>query len=189
MIAVAARLLLALITCGLLVGCDDTGFEGKRAASQAQPNPIGYDASQAGDGTSTDEAKKDDAAPATDDGGRAKSLAPAEAISAGSFSVWTVPKDPVPYQDYTVFIEIRLPKKTKSYDAGDLAGSVQGTDGYLYPFTQLKQDVDSKAVGYSLKEGRVELQISVPGAVQAVRDTIVIRSRMLDEKQTLKLTF
>jgi hypothetical protein len=190
------RICSVLAAAVALVGCDDTGFQGggKAGASQGPQNgpAVGYEATPSpsdDDAKNDDDRKDDDEKDDGDDGQAAASLAPAEAVSAGSFSVWTVPKDPVPYQDYTVFIEVRLPKKTKAYSAGDLSGNVQGTDGYLYPFTQLPQDVASKAIGFTFKGGRAEIAIPVPGAVQAVRDTIVIRSKMLDEKQTLKLTF
>ena len=62
------------------------------------------------------------------------SAAPASAVTRGSFTVWTVPKDPQPAQDYQVFIEVRLPQGTANYKQSDLRGKIVGTDGYEQSF-------------------------------------------------------
>ncbi len=58
------------------------------------------------------------------------SAAPPNATTRGSFTVWTVPRDPAPGQSYQVFIEVKLPPSVGDYQQSDLRGKVIGTDGY-----------------------------------------------------------
>ena len=104
-------------------------------------------------------------------------------IRKGSFAAWTVPEDPEPNQDYVIVIQVQLPQGVKSYSPADLAGEVHGTDRYF-------QSIPGKAKGpLPVKDGQTQLVIKVPGAAQLVKDTIVIRSRLLREKQTLEIEF
>lgn len=108
---------------------------------------------------------------------------PARAVTKGSFSAWTEPEDPQPFEPYVIIISVRLPEKIKKYRPRDLSGIVLGTDGYkqLIRFST-SQVVDPEA-------GVVQFQIQVPGARQLVRDTIRIESKLLKEKQVLQLEF
>jgi hypothetical protein len=109
--------------------------------------------------------------------------APKKAVTKGSFTVWTVPEDPEPGQDYVIVIEIKLPEKLRQYPLKDLSGTVVGTDGW-------KQAIPGKSQGYArIIDNRTQLRIKVPGAPRLVSDTIDIRSRLLKEQQTLTIVF
>ncbi len=130
----------------------------------------------------------------------------AKVVQKGSFSVWTVPEDPLPNQEYKIVIQVRLPKVVRRYRARDLTGQVEGTDGYRQkipwdPLWKGRSDValtvrDGRLVALR-KEGflpirnRVsQLIIRVPPAnKKLVRDTITIESRLLKEKQVLEIVF
>ncbi len=121
-------------------------------------------------------------------------------VTKGSFTVWTIPVDPVPGMNYAIAIQIRWPKRVRRVKVFDLSGRVIGTDGWnqLLP---LHANIPS----YALKKGQLvrldptsyipikertsRLIIWVPGAKQLVRDRISIRSNALKENQTLEITF
>ena len=108
---------------------------------------------------------------------------PSFAVTKGSFSAWTEPRDPDPGQHYVIIIQVRVPQAIREYRGSDLKGKVTGTDGYEQ-FIQFKT-TDK----FPVKDGAVEIRVPVPGAKKLVRDTIRIESRMLREKQTLKIVF
>ncbi|MEM1062625.1 MAG: hypothetical protein AAGJ97_09920, partial [Planctomycetota bacterium] len=54
-------------------------------------------------------------------------------VTKGSFTVWTVPSDPEPRQNYVIVIEIKVPKRVRQYRRSDLSGVVIGTDDYRQP--------------------------------------------------------
>ncbi len=104
-------------------------------------------------------------------------------VRKGSFAVWAVPEDPVPNQNYLIVIQVQLPQRVTTYSASDLSGEVQGTDRYY-------QSIPGKTKGkLPVQDGQAQLVIEVPGAARLVKDTVVIRSRLLREKQTLELEF
>jgi hypothetical protein len=109
--------------------------------------------------------------------------APPGSVTKGSFTVWTEPSDPAPFQNYTVVIEVKLPANTASYTASDLSGAVEGTDGYLQTIgngeTQPFEHLGSIA----------HLRLMVPGAAQLVRDNVKIYSTLLHEQQTIGIEF
>ena len=106
-----------------------------------------------------------------------------KAITKGSFTVWTVPQDPAPGQNYLIIIQVKLPKKITRYRRSDLKGTVVGTDGY-------KQYIPGVRRGYlPVKENKVQLAIFVPAAASLVRDKIEVRSKILKEKQSLEIEF
>lgn len=108
------------------------------------------------------------------------------AITKGSFTVWTVPKDPAPYQDYLIVIQVKLLHKMHTYPRNDLSGRVVGTDRY-----------EQELPGFGLPMGAflpvknqaTQLAVPVPGAERLVKDTITVRSNMLKEKQTIEIVF
>ncbi|MBI1349189.1 hypothetical protein GC163_23210 [bacterium] len=108
---------------------------------------------------------------------------PPSAITRGSFTVWTEPKDPKPRSKYEIVIQVKLPPSVKQYRLRDLTGMVVGTDGYRKQITF--KSTERKAV----KEGVVQIAITIPGAAQLVKDTIQIRSQVLDEEQTIEIIF
>ena len=111
---------------------------------------------------------------------------PGHAQTKGSFSAWTEPQDPKPLEDYTIVIQIRLPRTIKKYPASDLSGSVSGTDGYR----QTIPSPSERNQKYPVENGISEIRIHVPGGGQRVRDTIQIASKILrGEKQTFEIEF
>lgn len=108
---------------------------------------------------------------------------PSYAVSKGSFSAWTEPRDPEPGRQYTIVIQVRVPGNIKKYRASDLTGMVIGTDLY-------KQVIKFRSTEeFAIKDGAVQVRIPVPGAAKLVRDTIRIESRLLREKQTIQIEF
>lgn len=108
---------------------------------------------------------------------------PSYAVTKGSFSAWTDPRDPNPGKLYFIVIQVRLPVGVKKYRASDLTGMVVGTDLY-------KQVIKFRSTEeFPIKEGGVQVRIPVPGAAKLVRDTIRIESRLLREKQTIQIEF
>ena len=126
-----------------------------------------------------------------------------QVVKKGSFTVWTVPEDPDPGQPYDIHILIDLPERLKRYSHADLSGTVIGTDGYRQRLpwdffipdatTTIDADGNRTVVGRTgdlpLRSGQALLIVRIPRAAALVRDTIEIRSRLLREKQTLKIVF
>ncbi len=106
------------------------------------------------------------------------------AVTRGSFTAWTVPPDPAPFQNYAIFIRIDLPRNVQRLERNDLSGLVVGTDGY-------RQLLPGPGPRYLRTRNRSALlKVMVPAARQPkVRDTIQIRSRVLKEQQTLEIEF
>lgn len=107
---------------------------------------------------------------------------PKYAVTKGSFSVWTDPKDPVPGISYEVVIQFRLPANIKRYKGSDLSGMVVGTDDY-------KQRIQLGSRTFPVEDGSVQVRVRVPGANQLVRDTIRVESKLLREKQVIEIEF
>lgn len=135
---------------------------------------------------------------------------PGHAVTKGSFSAWTIPKDPEPGTDYRIIIQVRLADrllKNGKYRLSDISGLVRGTDTYQLPIKfNSRQTIAAKdgVVNLEIKPpnrpsapatavvqdgGVVELSIVIPGAAQLVRDTIRIESKLLKEKQVIELVF
>ncbi len=124
-------------------------------------------------------------------------------VSRGSFSAWTVPEDPEPRKDYMIVIRIKLPEKTKLYRISDLSGKVEGSDFYeqYLPFDPNRKDLGARSElgGQIVKlrtssrlrviKNHVQIMIPVKGGDTQIRDTIHIKSRMLDEDQKLEIEF
>ena len=108
--------------------------------------------------------------------------APSYAVTKGSFSVWTDPKDPNPGFSYEIVIQVRVPNDLKRYRGSDLSGLVIGTDEY-------RQPIKLGSRTYPVQDGRVQIRIRVPGADQLVRDTIRVESKILSEKQVIEIVF
>lgn len=107
---------------------------------------------------------------------------PKYAVTKGSFSVWTDPKDPVPGISYEIVIQFRLPANIKKYRGSDLSGIVIGTDKYRQPI-QLGNRT------FPVEDGSVQVRVRVPGADRLVRDTIRVESKLLREKQEIEIEF
>lgn len=108
---------------------------------------------------------------------------PKYAVTKGSFSVWTDPRDPVPGVDYHIVIQFRLPRNVETYRGSDLTGMVTGSDTY-------KQAIRfNRTENFPVHDGSVQVRIRVPGADKLVRDTIRVESKLLKEKQTIEIEF
>ena len=124
-------------------------------------------------------------------------------VSRGSFSAWTVPEDPEPRKDYMIVIRIKLPEKTRLYRISDLSGKVEGSDLYkqYLPFDPNRKDLGARSErgGQIVRlrtssrlrviKNHVQIMIPVKGGDNQIRDTIHIKSRMLDEDQKLEIEF
>ena len=124
-------------------------------------------------------------------------------VSKGSFSAWTVPEDPEPRKDYMIVIRIRLPEKTNLYRISDLSGKVEGSDFYVQhlPFDPSRKELAARSERSGqivtlrasdrlrVIKDHVQIMIPVKGGDTLVRDTIHVRSRMLNEDQRLEIEF
>lgn len=108
---------------------------------------------------------------------------PESAITRGSFTVWTEPEQPLPRVPYDIIIQVKLPPSAKFYRLNDLTGFVKGTDGYQ---KQIRYTPNERR---GVKDGFVQVNVRIPGAAQLVKDVIQIRSRLLDEEQTIEIIF
>lgn len=101
-------------------------------------------------------------------------------VKKGSFTVWTVPNDPKPGEDYRIVIQVKYPKASQKLRPGDITGIVVGTDQYR------------KVIGISTAQYLVEAKqvvVDIPGADARVRDTIRVYSQILKETQLLEIVF
>lgn len=118
------------------------------------------------------------------------------AVRQGSFAAWTVPEDPRVGQDYIIVIEVTLPPDTERYARGDLSGQLVGTDGYkvMIPdgreWNGARWSRPMRNPAFRRSGDKARVVFFIRGAQQAlVRDTILIRSELLDEQQKLQITF
>lgn len=125
------------------------------------------------------------------------------AVTKGSFTAWTVPEDPTPDRYYLIVIQIKLPAQVLKYRSSDLQGLVRGTDRYEQiipwdsrcPANCMIPGPDGHPVQLRrngrlpVKDGVAQIVIAVPPGEKLVRDTIRIKSRMLNEEQTLQIVF
>ena len=129
-----------------------------------------------------------------------------KAVTKGSFTAWTVPKDPRPGQDYKIVIQIKVPETVRRYRIADLSGRVIGTDKYTLdiPYenqfnrygTKIQKSSRSEKLEFVKKgdyarvvDNQVQVIVNVEGAKQLVQDTIEVKSRMLKEEQKLEIVF
>jgi hypothetical protein len=129
---------------------------------------------------------------------------PKNANRVGSFTIFAEPSDPVVLQPYWLIIQLDLPtdRKVRKLDPFDVSGLLIGTDGFQLeipsgPFFRLTVN------GYPVQipkpplvqdrfvflDGRARWGIWVPGANQKVRDTIQVRSKLLNERREIQLEF
>lgn len=140
---------------------------------------------------------------------------PKNAVRAGSFAAWTTPvyddyyprpfgapepkpgDSPQPMQNYWITIQLKVPGERLKYSVKDLTGEVVGTDGYRQKIPQrtfqLTQDGKLRPLTESgqvpVIDGVVQLVVRVPGARSLVKDTIVVKSKLLKEEQALEIIF
>jgi len=114
---------------------------------------------------------------------------PKNTIVKGSFRVWTIPADPAPMEAYAIYIDVKLPSNTVNYSRQDLSGQVVGTDGYVQTIGRDAGLWGEKFQRFESFQGHATLIISVPGAVNLVKDTINIHSTLLNESQNIEIVF
>lgn len=128
---------------------------------------------------------------------------PENAVTKGSFTAWAEPPRPSPHQAYWIFIEVRLPTTATSYQLNDLSGRLVGTDGYTRGVGRDSRGaLDGAAapppwsgVGaipqdqFQVNGRTARIAVWVPGAEELVRDTVNIRSDVLNENQSLEIVF
>jgi len=129
----------------------------------------------------------------------------ARVVKKGSFSVWTVPADPLPFQEYKIVIQVRLPDLVRRYRATDLSGEVEGSDRYRQKIPWDPKWKGRTDVALTIRKGQLvplrkgdflpvrdriaQLVIRVPPAKRLVRDRIKIHSKLLKETQVLEIVF
>jgi hypothetical protein len=145
--------------------------------------------------------------PSADEGGKGSGLMfkmpeAGLAVTKGSFTAWTEPKNPSSGQNYLIIIQIRLPDDVSRYRLSDLTGEVKGTDNYRQKIPYEPRSPNAAAVSspsglkavrpaesVEVVDHKVQLAIKVPGASRLTQDTIRIRSKRLREDQELILVF
>lgn len=117
-------------------------------------------------------------------------------VRQGNFAAWTLPADPLVGQDYAIVVEITLPPGVENYNRTDLSGKLIGSDGYMINIPDGREFNGQGWVRpyrrprFHFGDDVARLVFFVRGAREAlVRDTIRIRSRVLNESQKLEIIF
>jgi hypothetical protein len=195
----SARLIAAMATYFLLCACSSselTGSNGKKT-TKPKPTPVAGSVTEPlsqerGEDDDKKETKKPVRKPAekTPDEDDEDQDVPEKAITAGSFTVWTVPSDPAPYQDYWVYIQVKLPSTIKTITMSDLSGRLIGTDTYQQAIGRSAFGTfDEAAQQFKQKGRRAILRLRVPGSFQSVQDNIDVHSAALNEQQNISIIF
>lgn len=127
---------------------------------------------------------------------------PENAVTRGSFTAWADPARPAPRQAYWIYIEVKLPSNVGGYQVNDLSGRLVGTDGYtrgvgrdsrgaldgafIPPWANLGTIPQDQ---FQVNAQTARIAVWVPGAEELVRDTVSIRSDLLNENQSLEIVF
>ncbi len=191
--------LFAVFALTVAVGCNSSDFAGGGSKapsdSKAEPKPK-TKTPQSGDGNPADTATATHAGTSGDTG----STAPTTAVTAGSFKAWAEPANPVDDQDYTIFIEVKLPPGIvpTSYTKEDLSGLLVGTDQYQQAIEASFAPIPGPLPiippwqprgTFNVTGNVARISFMVPGAESKVKDTINIKSRALNESQTVSIVF
>ena len=140
---------------------------------------------------------------------------PKNAVRAGSFAAWTTPvfdnrfprpfgapdpqpgDPPRPLQKYWITIQLKVPEGRRRFPVRDLTGEIIGTDGYTQkiPDHTFELTDEGKLLPLGRRkvvrvvDGVVQFVVVVPGARDLVKDTIVVKSKLLKEEQEMELVF
>lgn len=132
----------------------------------------------------------------TGDDGAFELPAGGNAVREGSFAAWTVPEDPRVGEDYRIVIEVTLPSDTERYARNDLSGQLIGTDGYKVAIPDGREwngqgwTRPMRTPAFRRSGDKARVVFFIRGAHQSfIRDTILIRSKLLEESQKLQITF
>ena len=147
---------------------------------------------------------------AADQASRKISKPTGNAVTKGSFTVWTSPESPEIRQNYWVFIVVALPTKIRisgrpdDYPVSDVTGRVKGSDSYTQSllfdrrFPGVVEFLNSsgsfvkatKNTRIPISDKGIRLRVLVAGAEQPkTKDEVVLSSQILRETQELTLTF
>ncbi|HUG17986.1 MAG TPA: hypothetical protein VMM56_03350 [Planctomycetaceae bacterium] len=111
------------------------------------------------------------------------------AVTAGSFTVWTEPSDPLPRQPYLIVFQIRVPAELETFPKSDLKIDVWGTDKFHLMIPDPRHNF-ALLGDLDVIDGEVQLVIPIPGAPALVKDLIQVESlKILRERQRLVITF
>ena len=177
-------------------------------STDKQPIPVLSTDAQNSDNSEAD----DDGAGEAGQGSRIPE--PENAVKAGNFSVWHWPIDgtmvgteiqhgvpgasPKVGQHYSIVIRVKVPEGRTYVRLAEFTGSVVGTDGYEQRIPNdawfYRRNGEMVKAQFSHRipviDGTAEIMIRVPGALRrAVKDTITVRSRTIDEEETIELVF
>lgn len=121
---------------------------------------------------------------------------PPEAIVQGSFTVWPVPLVPMEGQPYAIHILVKLPSNTGSYNQTDLSGTLTGTDGYSQAINGMATSPNMffplpgrQTFNFTPGANQAELIMFIPGAQRGINDQIQVRSNLINESQSISVTF
>ena len=111
--------LLSTFIATFLISCSDRGdkkfsAEEKKAREQSENSEDSLEDNRVDKNPSKDESPKNQL--------------PDNAQTIGSFTVYTLPEDPKPLQDYSIIVQMELPSNLDNYDPRDMFIYVQGTD-------------------------------------------------------------
>ncbi len=119
------------------------------------------------------------------------------AVTAGSFTAFTVPAHPRARESFHVVIEIQLPKGVSEFPILDLSGEMRAADGYShkipydrrnpYAASTIAMRVLDKTTKLQIESQRVQFMIKAPGTKPLIPHVIRIRSELLNEEQELVL--
>jgi hypothetical protein len=119
------------------------------------------------------------------------------AVTAGSFTAFTIPAHPRRRESFSIVIDIQLPEGVNEFPLVDLSGELRCEDGYSrkfpldrnepYSVTDKKNRVLDKTSNLQVEAQHVQVLIKVPGPGKLSKHIITIRSKLLDEEQELVL--
>lgn len=110
-------------------------------------------------------------------------LPPTRAKIVGAFSAWTEPEYPSPGEPYVIVIQVTLPERITRYPSSDLSGVIMGADGFR-KFIQ-----GSKTEPLEIIEHTARIRVPVVGSERGRKDSIVIQSRILRQRQLIELNY
>lgn len=180
----------ALLAALLLNACNDGSFSGgaSRATTEKKPEPEKEETAAEPLGKS----KEGEAVPRSISTPVPTNTNPTS-VTKGSFTARAEPPNPGRLQNYRIIIDIKLPPGTTNYPLTDLSGFLSGTDGYTQRIPESYGGCDAQSFGqpnFSVSGNIATISLCVPGAsIPSTRDTVDIRSTLLNEHQDLSIQF
>jgi hypothetical protein len=113
-------------------------------------------------------------------------------ITKGSFTVWADPADPRPGQRYELHLEVSVSDSVGAYHCRDLTGFVSGTDRFYLSIPDYCRGGNffvGKRPAAIKGKSVYHYRFHIPGAAASVRDTIEVQSKVLNEHQSIQVSF